>query len=144
MVLRYTRWEIAKSKIDCLIMRWRRLKKELMALKERKSMPQDLRTWHIISLINKSWVSSFDWVNKNNNTIANRGWIPLNGALLADPDIFATMTDKDRETNEASENIILPDTVVCGVIDLSTDSPTYNLKYLVSEASRTDYNINSR
>ena len=72
-------------------------KKELMALKESKSIPQDLRTWNIISIINKTRMSIFDQVDKNKNAIAYRGWKPLNRALRADPQIRATMTDEERE-----------------------------------------------
>ena len=69
-------------------------------------------------------MSSFDWVDKNKNVIVDREWNPLNRALLADPDIRATMTDEDRNTDETSEDVTLPDAVVHGVIELSTDSPT--------------------
>ena len=58
-------------------------KKELMALKESKSIPQDLHTWDIIPLISKEWVSSFDQVNKNKNTIADRRWDPLNCVIYS-------------------------------------------------------------
>ena len=118
-------------------------KKKIMALKERKSITQDLRTWDMIPLINKVWVSIFDQVDKNKNAIANREWNLLNRALLSDPNIRATVIDKKRETEEASEDITLSDAVVRGVIDLSTDSPTCDPKYLVSEAPQPDPNFNS-
>ena len=103
-------------------------KKYLMALKESTSIPQDLRTWDIIYLSNKAWVSSFDRFDKNKNAIAGRQWSPLNCVLLAVPGYRATMEDQERENEEASEDVALPEEVVHGFIDLSTDSPTCNPK----------------
>ena len=87
-------------------------------------MPQDLRTWDSIPLINIAWLSSFGQINKNKITIVVRRWNALNRALLADSDICTTISDEKRDTEETSEDFTLSDAVVHGVIDLSTDSPT--------------------
>ena len=66
-----TLWQVADSKEQKVSFNIAitKAKKEFMALKESKIMPQDLRTWDIIPLINKAWVSSFDQINKNKNAI---------------------------------------------------------------------------
>ena len=48
------------------------------------------------------------------------------------------MIDEERETEEASKYATLPDPVVCGVINLSTGSPTCDPKYRVSDAPQTN------
>jgi len=56
-----------------------------------------------IPLVNVSWEKSFARVDKNKNDIADRGWNPLNRNLLLFPEIRATMTEEEADS-EASYN----------------------------------------
>ena len=53
----------------------------------------------IIPMINYAWSQSFVRVEKNLKAIRDRGWNPLNYALLADKQIQATMTDSEAQTH---------------------------------------------
>ena len=60
-------------------------------------------------LINEAWEKSFARVKKNQNAIADRGWNPLNRALLLDTSMRATMTSKEKtEEYSRSNQIIIP------------------------------------
>ena len=65
----------------------------------------------LMPIINSAWKRSFGRVDKNRNAICDRGWYPLNKALLLDPDIIATRSDKEktREYNRLN-HIIFPTT----------------------------------
>ena len=112
-----------------------------MSVKYVKCMPQDLRTWDIILLVNTAWEYSFAQVGKNRNAIADRGWNPLNRALPANSDILATMTDKERASEAASFNIILPKVDV--TLNVANESPTCDPKYLVRNEAQPNLNFNS-
>ena len=62
-------------------------------------------------IINSAWKQSFGIVDKNGNVICDRGWYPLNKALLLDPDIIAIMSDKEktREYNRLN-HVMFPTT----------------------------------
>ena len=53
----------------------------------------------IIPMINYVWNQSFTRVDKNLKAIADRGWNPLNYALLMDKQIKSIMTDSEAHTN---------------------------------------------
>ena len=50
----------------------------------------------IMSIVNDAWDHSFALVASNQKAIADRGWGPLNYALLDDDDIKCTMTDSEK------------------------------------------------
>ena len=72
-------------------------------------MNQNHSVTDIISLINKSWKTSFLRVDNNRKVIAERGWFPLNWNLLTIPEIRATMTANERQIEMDSFSVILPD-----------------------------------
>ena len=63
----------------------------------------------LMPIINSAWKRSFGRVDKNRNAISDRGWYPLNKALLLDPDIIATRSnaEKTKEFNQTN-NIVFP------------------------------------
>ena len=60
-------------------------------------------------LINGPWAESFARVDKNRNTISDRGWNPLNKAFLLDPVLRSTMTAKEKTYgyNQANQIVII-------------------------------------
>jgi len=50
----------------------------------------------IMSIVNDAWDHSFSLVVSNQKAIADRGWGPLNYALLDNDDIKCTMTDSEK------------------------------------------------
>ncbi len=62
----------------------------------------------LMSLINRAWTKRFARVDKNKNAISERGWNPLNKALILDPVLRSTMTAKEKadEYNRANQTII--------------------------------------
>ena len=85
-------------------------KQELLEKKDELGLYDDgLVDTDLMPLINKSWSQSFARVNKNRNALADRGWNPLNQALLLHDDLRATMTRKEKSTEyNLSNNIIIP------------------------------------
>jgi len=87
-----------------------RSKQELLEKKDELGLYDDgLVDTDLMPLINKSWSQSFARVDKNRNALADRGWNPLNQALLLNDDLRATMTRKEKSTEyNLSNNIIIP------------------------------------
>ena len=50
----------------------------------------------IMSIVNDAWDDSFAVVESNKKAISDRGWCPLNYALLNDDNIKSTMTDSEN------------------------------------------------
>jgi hypothetical protein len=67
-------------------------KKKLVSFKMQHGIPVGLTCEDVIPLINQAWEHSFGNVATNKNAIADRGWNPLNRALLLHPEI-----EKERE-----------------------------------------------
>lgn len=65
-------------------------KKELVQYKSDHGLPLTLGPTDIVLLANKAWAASFARVESNKKAIAERGWAPLNRALLLHPDIAKT------------------------------------------------------
>ena len=86
-------------------------KQKLLEKKELLGLPPSLTDTDMMPIINYAWNRSFARVDKNQQAITDRGWNPLNRALLIDNDIRATMTRQEK-LNETSENsnVILPQT----------------------------------
>ena len=56
---------------------------------------------------------------KNRNAICERGWFPLNRNLLTMPEVFSTMTDKEKEYEMSSDNNIILSSLEQNPSDLS-------------------------
>ena len=50
----------------------------------------------IMSIVNDAWDNSFALIDSNKTAIADRGWCPLNYALLDDNEIKSTMTNSEK------------------------------------------------
>lgn len=85
-----------------------RAKQELVEYREAKCLPPKLQSTDLIPLINKAWSQSFARISKNKKAILDRGWNPLNKALLTLPEIRATMTDEERKSEVECDDIKLP------------------------------------
>ena len=66
-------------------------KKDAMGLYDEGIVDTDL-----MPIVNLAWKRSFGRVEKNKNALSDRGWCPLNKALLLDPDILASRSSKER------------------------------------------------
>jgi len=80
-------------------------KQELIALRESLRMNIIFLPSDVIPLVNKAWDCSFGDPSKVRKALADRGWNPLNRALLANPDVMATMDAKDKETDVVQLNV---------------------------------------
>ena len=102
-------WQVGDSKEQngSFNIAFTKAKQELLNLKIKK-MAKDvsLRPTDLMPLINIAWKKSFARVDKNQQAIAERGWNPLNYNLLTDPELRATMTN--REICDESSKITLP------------------------------------
>ena len=84
---------------------------ELLGFKMRRMTEGvSLKLTDLKPLIDKAWKASFARKAKNQQAIADRGWYPLNYNLLPHPDIRATMTRVEKESEVLSDNdIFLPE-----------------------------------
>ena len=80
-------------------------------------------------------------MGKNRNLIADRGWNSLNRTLLDNSDIYARLTDKERESKAVSVNVVLPKVDVA--IKVSNESPTCDPRYLIQNEAQPALNFNS-
>ena len=106
-------WQVGDSKEqnESFNIAMTKAKQELLDFKMRR-MTEDvsLKPTDLIPLINKAWKASFARKAKNQQAIADRGWYPLNYNLLLHPDIQATMTRVEKESEVLSDNdIFLPE-----------------------------------
>ena len=86
-------------------------KQKLIEKKECLGLPPSLVDTDLMVLINSAWSKSFARRDKNIKAIADRGWNPLNRALLLDQDLRATMTRQEKmKEKHHDSNIILPST----------------------------------
>ena len=65
-------------------------KEELMAAKDKRFMASKFLPTDIIPIINKAWARSFANVAYGKKALAERGWNPLNIALLTNKDVLDT------------------------------------------------------
>ena len=68
------------------------------------SMKPILEKYNLIPLINFAWQQSFAKVNNNKQAIVQRGWNPLNRALLAHPFILCTKDSNDDSNEENNDD----------------------------------------
>ena len=85
-------------------------KQNLLEFKDSIGLQNDgMLDTDLMPLVNKAWDKSFARVHKNRNAIVDRGWNPLNKALLLDPTLRSTMTSKEKSDEYNKQNkIILP------------------------------------
>jgi len=76
-------------------------KEELMSAKEKRFMSAKFLPTDIIPIVNKAWSHSFANVAFGKKALAERGWTPLNGALLKNKDVLDTKLDADANTEDA-------------------------------------------
>ena len=89
-----------------------RAKQDLVQKKESLGLPPSLVDTDMMPLINMAWQQSFAKISSNKRAIADRGWNPLNRAILTNDNLRATMTAKELEEEALpSSNIILPNKI---------------------------------
>ena len=121
-------------------------KKELLVeLKEGKMMKPTIEPYEIIILINYAWAHSFARPLSNKKAIADRGWFPLNRALLLNKTLRTTMTDEQRAEESESSIVCVPpstnDPITPAKIPASA-SPLINHQYLaIPELEREPLNF---
>jgi len=105
-------WQVGDSKEQngSFNMAITKSKQNLLELKDSMGLQNDgMVDTDLMPLINEAWEKSFARVDKNRNAIADRGWNPLNKALLLDPTLRSTMTLKEKsEEYHKLHKIILP------------------------------------
>jgi len=84
-------------------MRWIREKARLIAYKSRHNLPLTLNATDIIPLTSKCWYASFAIPSLVTKAVADRGWNPLNYALLTHPEIVGTK-QKRKATAQQEES----------------------------------------
>ena len=72
-----------------------RAKQQLVEKKETMGLPPSLIDTDLMPIINMAWQQSFARSDKNKQAISDRGWNPLNRAILTNQDLRATMTAKE-------------------------------------------------
>ena len=105
-------WQVGDSKEqnDSFNMAMTREKQNLLEFKDTIGSQNDgIKDTDFMPLVNRAWAKSFARIDKNRNAISDRGWNPLNKALLLEPSLRSSMTatEKTDEYNEANK-IILP------------------------------------
>ena len=83
------------------------IKAMIIERKQERMMPLTIDAHEIIIMVNYAWELSFARCAKNKKAIADRGWSPLNRAILLNPTIRATMTTQQGE-EEASLGVMIP------------------------------------
>ena len=65
-------------------------------MKEGLGITDGVTETDLMPIINIAWKNSFARVSKNKQAIVDRGWNPLNRALLLDDELRSTMTNKQK------------------------------------------------
>ena len=73
-----------------------RAKGNLFARKCQHNLLPQIERYEILLLVAEAWGCSFGNVDGNLKASAITGWNPLNRALLDDPEVIRTMTEKDK------------------------------------------------
>ena len=105
-------WQVGDSKEQngSFKMAIAKAKQNLLELKESISHQNDgMVDTDLMSLINEAWENCFALVDKNRNAIADRGWNPLNKALLLDPTLRSMVALKEKSDKyHELHKILLP------------------------------------
>ena len=121
-------WQVGDSKEQngSFNMAITKAKQNLLELKDSIGLQNDgIIDTDLMPLINEAWEKSFARVDKNRNAIADRGWNPLNKALLLDPTLRSTMTANEKcDEYQKLNEIVIPSTSPYHTNDLTTGSLT--------------------
>ena len=103
-------WQVGDSKEQngSFNMAMTREKQNLLEFKDTIGSQNDgIKDTDFMPLVNRAWAKSFARIDKNRNAISDRGWNPLNKALLLEPSLRSTMsaTEKMDEYNQAKKII---------------------------------------
>jgi len=114
-------WQVGNSSEQngMFKMNWVKEKERLIIFKAKHNLPLTLNTTDIIPMISKAWDASFTVPEFVIKAVANRGWNPLNFALLTNKEILGTKRAKLRQEQQVT-NIGNQMEVAT---NLSTDSP---------------------
>ena len=139
-------WQVGDSKEQngSFNMAITKAKQDLLELKDSIGLQNDgIVDTDLMPLVNRAWDMSFARVHKNKNAIANRGWNPLNKALLLDPTLRSTMTstEKSNEYNEQNKIIVPKKKVFSHLEGMRTDSITTQTD-LCTESDKSSLNNN--
>ena len=159
-------WQVADSKEQngSFKMALSKIKKEILSKRLDVMMDKpELVATDIIPMVNFAWDRSFVRVDKNLKAIADRGWGPLNYALLNDPQIQATMTESESnsyalmmksaatELSTIQEQTLSHDSTIntrAETISTLTNDPAieinYNTKYLHRKVVPNTVTISSK
>ena len=72
-------------------------KEKLVCFKEDNHLSITFSSTDVMPLINRSWISSFGDVTKGLKALADRGWGPLNKALLVTENILKNRLPQERD-----------------------------------------------
>ena len=84
-------------------------KEELLALKRLLRFKKNFSITDVIPLIGFAWDRSFAVVETNKDAICERGWFPLNFALLNNPEVMATEVSINEELSNNSSGTLVDD-----------------------------------
>ena len=101
-------WQVSEEQNGSFNMSMTREKQNLLEFKDTIGLQNNgIKDTDLMSLVNRAWAKSFTRINKNRNAISDRGWNPLNKALLLEPSLRSTMsaTEKMDEYNQAKKII---------------------------------------
>ena len=85
-----------------------------------------LKPTDLMTLINRAWNASFSRKQKNQQGIADRGWCPLNYNLLTHPEIRATMTKGEKQSELLPSNVVFLPKNLLGPKQQSTELTSNN------------------
>ena len=80
-------------------------KEELVERRKALSLPVKFQASDIIPMLNKAWASSFGDPSMTMKALSDRGWNPLNRAVMKIPEILATIDSTDKERNPIQMNV---------------------------------------
>ena len=86
-------------------------KEKLLTFKRAMGLSLDISRKDIIPLVNRAWKDSFAIVKTNQNAIEERGWNPMNAALLNHPAIVSTKPPTTAEEVLPSTNASPPNSM---------------------------------
>ena len=121
-----------------------RAKKELLEKKDEIELHDDvLIDTDLIPLINTALKSSFSRIDKNQNTLADTAWKPLNQNLLPPDDLRATMAKREKLAQyHISNDIIIPQKTN-NVSTKANKSCTLSINTTESEASSSESSLSN-
>jgi hypothetical protein len=77
-------------------------KKDLLDKKDDLGLPLVIEKYDIVVLMKRAWDTYFASIECSKNTICNRGWSPLNRALLHPPELQVEATREEEQAITAT------------------------------------------